>query len=176
MTKEEIIEMAKLSLWGGNVVEGWTFHSYEQLERFAKLVAEKVIKEALAQEQDNAYIYASNLAKTIWQKHYIKESPKFALFDTIEGVLTQIDNMTCGLVREKPAQPEQEPVGQLLEDAFGRGQVMWFNKPKDESMLYTTPPQRTWVRLTDEEQQNISLEVPIDAVFITEAKLKEKNH
>ena len=74
------------------------------------------------------------------------------------------------------AQPEQEPVGQLLEDAFGRGQVMWFNKPKDESMLYTTPPQRTWVRLTDEEQQNISLEVPIDAVFITEAKLKEKNH
>ena len=38
---------------------------------------------------------------------------------------------------------EQEPVGQLLEDAFGRGQVMWFNKPKDESMLYTTPPQRT---------------------------------
>ena len=38
------------------------------------------------------------------------------------------------------AQPEQEPVGQLLEDAFGRGQVMWFNKPKDESMLYTTPP------------------------------------
>ena len=40
MTREEIVEMAKLSLWGGNVVEGWTFNSYEQLERFAKLVAE----------------------------------------------------------------------------------------------------------------------------------------
>ena len=40
MTKEEIIEMAKPFLWGGNVVEGWTFNSYEQLERFAKLVAE----------------------------------------------------------------------------------------------------------------------------------------
>jgi hypothetical protein len=150
-------------------------------------------------EQDNTYIYASNLAKTIWQKHYIKESPRFALLDTTEGVLTQIDNMACGLVREKPAQPEQkyhrgdrlicleteeycvihisgtdrqwvkfpdshigvytnelvaelfellpkepeqEPVGQLLEDAFGRGQVMWFNKPKDESMLYTSPPRK----------------------------------
>ena len=58
-------------------------------------------------EQDNTYAYASSLAKTIWQKHYIKESPKFALLDTTEGVLTQIDNMTCGLVREKPAQPEQ---------------------------------------------------------------------
>ena len=36
-------------------------------------------------------------------------------------------------------------------------------------------PQRTWVGLTDEERQDIALEVPIDAVFITEAKLKEKN-
>jgi len=36
-------------------------------------------------------------------------------------------------------------------------------------------PQRTWVGLTDEERQDIATEVPIDAVFITEAKLKEKN-
>ena len=74
------------------------------------------------------------------------------------------------------AQPEQEPVGQLLEDAFGRGQVMWFNKPKDESMLYTTPPQRTWLGLTDED------EIPWDGVDAKsfakaiEAKLKEKNN
>ena len=52
-------------------------------------------------------------------------------------------------------QQEQEPVGQLLEDAFGRGQVMWFNKPKDESMLYTTPPQRK--PLSDEQKKNIFL-------------------
>ena len=36
-------------------------------------------------------------------------------------------------------------------------------------------PQRTWVGLTDEERQDIALEVPIDAVSITEAKLREKN-
>ena len=41
MTKEEIIQMAKPFLWGGNVVEGWTFNSYEQLQCFAKLVTEK---------------------------------------------------------------------------------------------------------------------------------------
>ena len=164
------------------------------------------IKEALAQpERDNTYVYASSLATAIWQKHYIKESPKFALLDTTEGVLTQIDNMTCGLVREKPAQPEQEPVGQLLEDAFGRGQVMWFNKPKDESMLYTTTPQRTepvidqsaairiatvlgwtpprtWVGLTDEEisevlGSDIHDEPSGELRFIRaiEAKLKERN-
>ena len=36
-------------------------------------------------------------------------------------------------------------------------------------------PKREWVGLTDEEIQEIALEVPIDAVRITEAKLKEKN-
>ena len=56
MTKEEIIEMAKPFLWGGNVVEGWTFSSYEQLETFAKLVAEKE-REACANicEEESGY-------------------------------------------------------------------------------------------------------------------------
>ena len=40
MTNEEIIEMARPRAWHGNV-EGWTFNSYEELEAFAKLVAEK---------------------------------------------------------------------------------------------------------------------------------------
>ena len=40
---------------------------------------------------------------------------------------------------------------------------------------HTQSPQRTWVGLTDEERQDIALEVPMDAVLITEAKLKEKN-
>ena len=51
MTQDEIIEMAKPFLWGGNVVEGWTFSSYEQLEAFAKLVAGKE-REACAKEAD----------------------------------------------------------------------------------------------------------------------------
>ena len=60
---------------------------------------------------------------------------------------------------EKAAQ--QEPVGQLMEEAYGRGQVLWFNKPDDLSMLYTSPPQRKpWVGLTREEKQHI-----IDANF-----------
>jgi hypothetical protein len=35
--------------------------------------------------------------------------------------------------------------------------------------------EREWEGLTDEEREEISLELPIDAVRITEAKLKEKN-
>ena len=34
---------------------------------------------------------------------------------------------------------------------------------------------KPWVGLTDEEREEIALEVPMDAVCITEAKLKRKN-
>jgi hypothetical protein len=49
--------------------------------------------------------------------------------------------------------------------------------PDNAQPLYTTQPaaQRQWVGLTDEEREEIALEVPMDAVCITEAKLKEKN-
>ena len=62
MTKEEIVEMAKLALWGGNVVEGWTFHSYEQLECFAKLVAQHERKNFCAQlaQLHDSYSLASH--------------------------------------------------------------------------------------------------------------------
>lgn len=84
-----------------------------------------------------------------------------------------------------PAQPaKQEPVGQLQEEAYGRGQVFWFNKPADQSMLYTAPPaaQRQWVGLTDEEVtklcENAKSHYQTWGMFVRaiEAKLKEKNH
>ena len=34
---------------------------------------------------------------------------------------------------------------------------------------------REWVGLTNEEREEIALEVPMDAICITEAKLKERN-
>ena len=44
--------------------------------------------------------------------------------------------------------------------------------------LYTHPPQRTWVGLTDEEFKQLIVELrdmPITLAFTIEAKLKEKN-
>ena len=43
--------------------------------------------------------------------------------------------------------------------------------------LYTTPPQRTWVELTDEEVMAIAFnfDVPSLVIRTVEAKLKEKN-
>jgi hypothetical protein len=37
--------------------------------------------------------------------------------------------------------------------------------------LYFDPPQRPWVGLTDEERDEIALELPMNAVRITEATL-----
>jgi hypothetical protein len=66
------------------------------------------IKEALAlpvQEPD-CYGYAARLATSIWKQHYQKTAPEWQVFDELMGVLTQIDNMTAGLV--SPPLPVQE--------------------------------------------------------------------
>ena len=99
------------------------------------------------------------------------------LIDRIETIGVPV-GVGGWLTTTTSAQLEQKPVGQLLEDAFGRGQVMWFNKPKDESMLYTTPPQRTWVGLTDEEIDHfchLAYTGDEKLVLTIQEKLKEKN-
>ena len=75
-------------------------------------------------------------------------------------------------IKKALLQPEQEPVA-WHEIVLNQKQFL----EKMEWLLAKTaaPSQRTWVGLTDEEREEIALEVPIDAVLITEAKLKEKN-
>jgi len=84
------------------------------------------------------------------------------------------------IIREALAQPEQEPVQWGVD--WGRaGETPCVSiikrKPNGgiEVVAVEYGPQRTWVGLTDEEREEIALEVPMDAVLITEAKLKEKN-
>ena len=57
-------------------------------------------------------------------------------------------------LRQALAQPEQEPVAQLQEEQFGRGQVLWFIKPADKTMLYTAPLKREWQTLTGNEAKD----------------------
>ena len=79
---------------------------------------------------------------------------------------------------KKAAQPAQEPVACVGTN----GELMWLNKPRviysKPIPLYTAPPQRPWVGLTDEEIALIdweSLVTKKDCVQAVEAKLKEKN-
>ena len=68
MNQDEIIEMARPFLWGGNVVEGWTFSSYEQLETFAKLVAEKEREECAEVCEEYAIGLERNYSEIIADK------------------------------------------------------------------------------------------------------------
>ena len=94
-------------------------------------------------------------------------------------------------IKEALAQPEQEPVAwRAWVSKFPQGtgsDWVYVTKPimKDSihnQPLYTTPPQRTWVGLTDEELQPIADEYRIlfgswvtDFARAIEAKLRSKN-
>ena len=88
-------------------------------------------------------------------------------------------------LRQALEQPEQEPVGYVtIENISSWAQVpsiKWFKKPT-EGPLYTAPPKREWVGLTNEEvwlwfQENTVLnkESATRIYQAIEAKLKEKN-
>lgn len=77
-------------------------------------------------------------------------------------------------------QPKQEPVAWMEGES-----VYWHTNPSlndwiraNGTPLYTTPPQRTWVGLTDEEREELMDTYDVastDYVQAIEAKLKEKN-
>ena len=77
---------------------------------------------------------------------------------------------------EALVQPEQEPVAngiiRTLISIDKDGIETWKHEP-----FYTTPPQREWVGLTDEDWDEIFGDAWTigEAIKVTEAKLKEKN-
>ena len=84
------------------------------------------------------------------------------------------------LESEKAFQQQAEPVGEVIDE---RGEVDYISYvPPVGTALYTTPPQRQWQGLTDEEITELRLKT-FDAVATNyenyraiEAKLKEKNN
>ena len=108
------------------------------------------------------------------------EALRMAL-EALEGA-DQIDcDMQAAItaIKEALAQPEQKPLAWI---STGPARMFHWTADKpaygdDWVPLYTTPPQRTWVGLTDEEIKDI-----LDCgrgglvdIKKTEAKLKDKN-
>ena len=77
-----------------------------------------------------------------------------------------------GVVLVEKPYPHYEPVA-----CADNGVVNWIADKQfmHEAKLYTAPPQRTWVGLTDEEIEQMGLSNYIKVVRETEAKLKAKN-
>jgi len=81
------------------------------------------------------------------------------------------------------AQPKQEPVAYLCENGVGHRYFRW-KKPSDlykPIPLYTTPPQRPWQGLTEENAIELlpvgdwEIESTLEFAKAIEAKLKERN-
>ena len=92
-------------------------------------------------------------------------------------------------IKEALAHPEQEPVAWVCYGAPGKRDIDFeeadINGLPIGTSLYTTPPQRTWVGLTDEERNDCLVDAdPCECLAdpeaeelmrCIEAKLKQKN-
>jgi hypothetical protein len=124
-----------------------------------------------AQEEQQAYNYAKSIAEAIWKKHYKDTAPHWKPDNDLFILLTQIDNMTAGMVPPR-RQPDQEPVAYLYSTIagvvvlhrvkrIGHAEPLYFQAQLENDMkgareypnahsvvaLYTTPPRRQ----TDQE-------------------------
>ena len=73
------------------------------------------------------------------------------------------------------AQPAQEPVGKVVEAVEGAFRCEFTVPLPAGTKLYTTPPKREWVGLTDGEAGECHSPNYVQTVARIEAKLKEKN-
>jgi hypothetical protein len=87
------------------------------------------------------------------------------------------DNARLTITAIKAAlEAKDEPVAWVNKE---RNTITWDKLYPDMDALYTTPPQRTWVGLTDKERREVwdscERQTPTTYVKAIEAKLKEKN-
>lgn len=94
-------------------------------------------------------------------------------FAKMRGLL--LDNAQVETWQESLTRSEQEPVAWHYPN--GKADQCTTDKEFAEMNPPWTPMyyKQEWVGLTDEERLHIALEVPIEAVVITEATLKQKN-
>ena len=59
---------------------------------------------------------ATNLATSLWEKHYKSSSPDWKPLDDLCGLLSQIDNMICGLVSQHDNDKQDALAGLRLID------------------------------------------------------------
>lgn len=129
------------------------------------------------------------LAKTLAREFY-PEVTQWECLNDLAGVISQIDNMTTGLMRKT----EQEPVAWLRADGMKAMEddekKSWVEAKRTELVaeynipLYTSTSKCDWVGLTDNEISKLKSDADIHSKLgdwkryfarAIEAKLKEKN-
>jgi hypothetical protein len=104
------------------------------------------------------------------------EKRVFELLEIVQGDLRDATE----ILRQALAQPEQEPVGWADRFEFDKKEHdFWCNRQKPAKggiPLYTAPPKREWIGLTDEEVWDLYTDRGNVFARAIEAKLKEKNN
>jgi hypothetical protein len=170
MTKDEALKMALEAF--GEI--DWSNNSQWQSDRAKVAIAN--LKEALAESEPN---YKKALEVWLDKTEWVQETVKpHELGMHRADVLKQ-------RIEEALAQPEQEPVAWRYRWSVEGGNWVWnyatyIERQKDDRCepLYTTPPQRTWIGLTDAEIGEIyrvGWAANMELARAIEAKLKEKN-
>ena len=119
------------------------------------------------------------------EEHMTKEEIIKALRDMAKypTVTLPRDSEALKAAADLLAQPAQEPVGTFIKAEHGDYPILHWHKPyvaKVGDNLYTTPPQRPWVGLTNEERSGIEdyceMIIGKAAFDAIEAALRSKNH
>ena len=107
------------------------------------------------------------------------DSPALKMFVTFAKLVAEKEREQILFAIKEVRGRSQEPVAWMV---WGEDNVpsLTFKKPSDKYVfdsLYTTPPHRPWVRLTDEEaiQMHIDCNSVSELFDAIEAKLKYKN-
>ena len=162
MTKDEVLQQALEALNKLTDVFLDTEGNHGDYEQKALNQGNKTIlaiKKALAQPEQDQF-------KPDWNTEAV-------LVEEMQRMAKRIEKL------EALAQPEQEPVAWMDEDGDVLSASIVDGKGLRNIPLYTSPPQREWVGLTDDEIDSAlgvydSFGGRLDARKI-EAKLKEKN-
>ena len=102
------------------------------------------------------------------------------LYNGLELALSIVENRACKYKQRPKSQPEQEPVAWI---STGTARMIHWTADKpaygdDWVPLYTTPPQREFVGLTDEETETLVHRFKGDPWTLTEevsARLEKRN-
>jgi len=118
----------------------------------------------------------------IWEKNNEAITAIKEALETEKGLLDR-KSYLLGLYDQKSRlelETKDEPVALVAEVHISRYTIEWTNGPLQEGTKLYTTPQRTWVKLTDEEIETIYAECNVWDKFeyerMLEAKLKEKNN
>jgi hypothetical protein len=88
----------------------------------------------------------------------------------------ELMQMALDALRDRLAQPEPEPVAWLDEDENRCDEAFRFQPTHNHTQpLYTAPPKREWVGLTDEEFEEYAHWIYPEKLIELENLLKEKN-